>query len=559
MVGINEYRTVGKLDGATADARAVHKVLVERFGFDQANVHLLLDADATQRAIQTAVHSMIRLCEPDDRVLFYFAGHGMTMYGRRKDVGYIIPVDGDLSDMSTLVPWDGLVQTMSLVQAKHALFVLDACYGGLIGTRARAPGTARLVRDMLTRYSRQFLTAGKADEPVADGGGPRKGHSIFTGHLLEALEDDSLVSHGVLSASTVMARVYDSVGRDANSRQAPHHGHLEGDGDFYFLVPKLTPDQNVPHPAVDTMISVPANLVPQEEEPVPTSMIEQLKEYLSDRRYRIHLNDLVVRELRKAQQALGDDRFPVQSGASGAAFAERLGQYETAMSEVLKIAVLLGRWSDQEQQLVVGQLVNTLAGNIEPSGGMTLWLSLRYYPMLLAMYTGGMAAVESGNYVALRTLFATTVGSPRNSSHKPVLVSTCEAMLDLARMDAFKHVPGHERNHTPQSEYLYKRLQPIIEDQLFVGKKYDALFDRFELLYALCHADFTNDYWGHPGRFCWKRLHGRDPFSELVAEAEKAGDAWPPLKAGLFDGKLSRFQAVATMFRDGLLDKLNWY
>jgi hypothetical protein len=44
----------------------------------------------------------------------------------------------------------------------------------------------RFLRDMLQRFSRQVLTAGKADETVADENGPRPGHSIFTSHLLEA-------------------------------------------------------------------------------------------------------------------------------------------------------------------------------------------------------------------------------------------------------------------------------------------------------------------------------------------------------------------------------------
>ena len=69
------------------------------------------------------------------------------------------------------------------------LFVMDACYGGLVFTRSLAPGSMRFLKDMLLRYSRQVLTAGKADEVVADSGGPVSGHSIFTGYFIEALKD----------------------------------------------------------------------------------------------------------------------------------------------------------------------------------------------------------------------------------------------------------------------------------------------------------------------------------------------------------------------------------
>ena len=43
----------------------------------------------------------------------------------------------------------------------------------------------RFLQDMLLRPSRQVITAGKADERVADGGGPIPDHSVFTGHFLD--------------------------------------------------------------------------------------------------------------------------------------------------------------------------------------------------------------------------------------------------------------------------------------------------------------------------------------------------------------------------------------
>ena len=91
----------------------------------------------------------------------------------------------------------------------------------------------RFLRDMLQRFSRQVLTAGKADETVADANGPRPGHSIFTGHLLDALEGGA-ASEGMITASGVMAYVYQKVSRDQYSRQTPHYGFFDGDGDFVF-------------------------------------------------------------------------------------------------------------------------------------------------------------------------------------------------------------------------------------------------------------------------------------------------------------------------------------
>jgi hypothetical protein len=95
----------------------------------------------------------------------------MTQTGRRGEVGFLVPHDGDLSNLSTLIRWDDLTRNAELIVAKHILFVMDACYGGLAITRSLSAGSMRFLKDMLQRYSRQVLTAGKANEVVADAGG----------------------------------------------------------------------------------------------------------------------------------------------------------------------------------------------------------------------------------------------------------------------------------------------------------------------------------------------------------------------------------------------------
>lgn len=371
---------------------------------------------------------------------------------------------------------------------------------------------------------------------------------------------------GLISANAVMAYVYDRVAKDPHSHQAPHYGFLAGDGDFFFSAPALESDPEKPQPEGDVLVEVPPDLIPQEEEGEDEAMpplLEQVKEYLSDHKHRIQLNDLVMRELRAGQQRLGEENFSVQGGSvSGEDFADRLLKYETAMSKILDVIVLLGRWTEPSQQNIVRHLVYTLAGQIELKGGNTLWLALRSYPMLLTMYVGGIAALEGENYESMKTLLSTPVRSDRRGETVAVVQATAQAMLDVARTDAFKRLPGHERHYTPQSEYLFKRVQPIVEDMLFLGARYENLFDRFEIFYALTNADYDDRPWGHPGRFCWKyrsRMANSDPFSAMVEEAKREGQNWPPLRVGLFGGSLERFLKIAEQFKTELLDKLHWH
>ena len=103
----------------------------------------------------------------------------------------IVPYDGtdaygSLISMDEIRNWSGVMSA-----AKHQMFVLDACFGGLIATRGSTvdPRTPDYVEAVTKRRSRQILTAGGANQKVADGG--PNGHSLFTGQLLKALSDEN--------------------------------------------------------------------------------------------------------------------------------------------------------------------------------------------------------------------------------------------------------------------------------------------------------------------------------------------------------------------------------
>ena len=136
-------------------------------------------------------------------------------------------------------------------------------------------------------------------------------------------------------------------------------------------------------------------------------------------------------------------------------------------------------------------------------------------------------------------------------------------MLELNRANVFKQLPGHDRYYTPMSEYLYKILQPKLDDILFIGKSYDKSFDEFEVLFALAVGDLRKqsgkDVWGPIGRFGWKgRRDENSTLSRFIAEAQALGENWEPIKAGLFGGKLERFNEVSKEFQQNIA-KLNWW
>jgi len=240
IIGVNDYQNWPKLRYAVNDANGIEEALVNRFGFPRDHVRKLLNGDATRQRILQVLGDELsdsRKVEREDRVFFFFAGHGATrtLEGGRQ-IGFIIPADADQSNYySTAISMTALREAADLIPAKHVYFVMDSCYSGLAMTR----GSGEFAKDrsyleeVTRRTARQILTAGGADQQVADDG--PGGHSVFTWALLQGLEGQAdLDGNGVITASELGAYVSPIVSSFA--RQTPAVGNLVGSegGEFLF-------------------------------------------------------------------------------------------------------------------------------------------------------------------------------------------------------------------------------------------------------------------------------------------------------------------------------------
>ncbi len=502
----------------------------------------------------------------DDRVVVFFAGHGHTAESHRAAVGFLVPYEGDTSDLNTLLRWDDLTRNADLVRAKHLLFIMDACYGGLAVPRTARSGW-RFAKDMLRRHSRQVITAGKADEVVSDAGGPRPGHSVFTGHLLDAMDGAATTPDGLITASLVMSYVYQNVARDLDSNQTPHYGLLDGDGDMILNDSELPRLEGTDGTDVDILVE--STTVEREQvDALDDSEVGSLKAMLADSSARISLFDKVIEETRQVLTLTNPKEFPVQGvTVDDGEIGGRLRKYEAIVSRLNVAVILLSRWGEAEHRGTLSQVFSRLPDAHAPTGGSVLLLGLRWYPATFLLYSAGIAALSAENYENLRCILEAPVGDERSGEGTvPIVFPAVRGMLDANRARAFNMLPGHERHKVARSEYLFKVVQPGVEDLLFLGLDYERLYDRLEILLALTYADLTKDkrmsLWGPPGRFAWKYSslrEERNPYNDLLVEAGKMKESWPPLVAGMFSGSYDRFVDTATRYREEILDKLGWF
>jgi len=134
----------------------------------------------------------------DTRLLVYYSGHGWT---DGKKTGYLVPVDAPKEDadgfLASLVSMDEIKGWSFQSRAKHALFVFDSCFSGIVfSSRSNTRPSALFLNDAV-RKVRFFITAGTEDEQV-----PAK--SDFTPYLIKGLQGEADPwQTGVISGNTL--------------------------------------------------------------------------------------------------------------------------------------------------------------------------------------------------------------------------------------------------------------------------------------------------------------------------------------------------------------------
>ena len=155
---------------------------MRKYGFAADHITTLLDGEATREAILAALGDSLadgKKVARDDRVLVFFAGHGVTRkLPSGKSQGYIVPVDAALQNyQSQAISMTNFQDASDAIPAKHLFFVMDACYSGLALTRAgggaRSGDRRQYLMEITRRSAREVLTAGGGDEQVADNGPER--------------------------------------------------------------------------------------------------------------------------------------------------------------------------------------------------------------------------------------------------------------------------------------------------------------------------------------------------------------------------------------------------
>jgi hypothetical protein len=253
VIGNEDYSSAPHLSTlrfARADCAAVGDVFTTNYGFQ---VTMLTNRQATLGAITNQLATSLAEMTPQDDVVVYFVGHGLTEQGADGDrfnrTAYLIPYGARLSATPTRSELETqalnvhtLIRMLEASRCRHRVLFIDACVAGLAtidAQRASLPGDS--FGNPLSEPSLQVLTAGTASESAFAIDRLRDGtvvnHGLFTHALL--LETRGSESHSILKLFiNVRERMLDIASQEFAGRLcSPQHRMLLKRNGEFFLIP----------------------------------------------------------------------------------------------------------------------------------------------------------------------------------------------------------------------------------------------------------------------------------------------------------------------------------
>jgi formylglycine-generating enzyme required for sulfatase activity len=239
VIGNGNYkRGWDPLPGAIRDAKDVAAALTKN-GFE-----VTLKTDLTRDAFNRALGEFVLRYGKgkDNRLLFYYAGHGHTQQmATGEELGYLVMIDAPAPEKDPLgfslasVDMQTVITQAKMIRSKHVLFMFDSCFSGTV-LNLRDRVTPRVISDKVRYPVRQFITAGRANEPVPD-------RSVFKEAFLDILEgrDREPIPDGYLTGEELGLYLKNKV-PEYNPMQHPQYGKIRDPrldkGDFIFMLAK---------------------------------------------------------------------------------------------------------------------------------------------------------------------------------------------------------------------------------------------------------------------------------------------------------------------------------
>ncbi len=191
IIANEKYQTVSEVNYAENDGKSFKEYCTKTLGIPEKNIHY--NPNATLANMWTQVDWLTNIAKTyngNANIIFYYAGHGIPDEQSRD--AYLLPIDGNGSNIKTGYKLSELYSSLSKYRTKQTLVFLDACFSGAErsgGMLASARGVALKAKKEVPQGNLVVFSAAQGDETAYQYSD--KGHGMFTYFLLKKLKESN--------------------------------------------------------------------------------------------------------------------------------------------------------------------------------------------------------------------------------------------------------------------------------------------------------------------------------------------------------------------------------
>lgn len=164
VIGIDAYEFCPKLSNAVKDALEIKTILLEKYQFEESNVKMLINKEATLKNIYETLLEFAKEVTDKDNFILYYSGHGE--YNETLNSGFWIPVNAKPEETHLHIPNDTIKTYLNAIKSHHTFIMVDSCFSGTLfldGVQRNIPlhKEKNASRWGLTAGRKEFVTDGK--------------------------------------------------------------------------------------------------------------------------------------------------------------------------------------------------------------------------------------------------------------------------------------------------------------------------------------------------------------------------------------------------------------
>ena len=228
IIGIQNYKRLGKADFANQDAQIFYEYAHRALGIPKERIKVLTDSDADQAAFLKTFRNWLPLYVNKDKtdVFVFYSGHGLP--SQDGNALYMLPygVDQDLLD-ETAVDQRKINEAIQATKPKSVTMFIDSCYSGLSKNGENLLTSAKpvVLKNLNISYPPEFTVMTASSSTQISSSSPDLKHGIFSFYLMKGMEGNADIDkNGNITFGEMQKYLMDNVPRQAmtlNRKQEP--------------------------------------------------------------------------------------------------------------------------------------------------------------------------------------------------------------------------------------------------------------------------------------------------------------------------------------------------